>query len=92
MPDADDTAEIPDASPDAGSDFDAPLTDEDKRALIDAFEADGFATFILGVEREGFDVIIDYVRRNKVPTLTDVDHSTGTVTITKRPFGSLEFG
>lgn len=88
----DDNDENPDASPGESSGFDAPLTDEDKRALIDAFESNGFATFILGVEREGFDVIVDYVRRNKVPTLTDVDHSTGTVTITKRPFGSLEFG
>ncbi len=70
----------------------APLTDEEKQALIDAFEAEGFATFILGVEKQGFDALMDYVRRNAIPTLTDVDKTEGTVTITKRPLGSLEFG
>ncbi len=70
----------------------APFTEEEKQALIDAFEANGFATFILGVEKQGFDTLMDYVRRNAVPTLTDVDKTEGTVTVTKRPLGSLEFG
>jgi hypothetical protein len=76
----------------SGRNGERPLTDEEKQALIDAFEANGFATFILGVEKEGFDTITDYVRKNMIPTLTDVDRTEGTVTITKRPMGSLEFG
>jgi len=71
---------------------DGPLSEEEKLALIEAFEANGFATFILGVEREGFDAVMQYIRENSIPTLTDVDRDTGTVTLTKRPFGSLEFG
>lgn len=71
---------------------DRPLTEEEKLALIEAFEANGYATFIIGVEREGFDAVMDYIRKNSIPTLTDVDEDTGTVTLTKRPFGSLEFG
>lgn len=71
---------------------DRPLTEVEKQALIEAFEANGYATFILGVERKAFDAVMQYIRENSVPTLTDVDRDTGTVTLTKRPFGSLEFG
>jgi len=77
----------PDDEPAAG-----PISDEERLALIQNFEECGFATFRLGIDREAFDVLIDYVRRNQVPTLTDIDEKAGTVTVTRRPFGSLEFG
>lgn len=77
--------------PDERSSADPP-TEEERLSLIQDFEECGFATFRLGRDREAFDVLIDYVRRNKVPTLTDIDEKAGTVTVTRRPFGSLEFG
>lgn len=76
----------------AAADGPLPLTPEEKQTIIDTFEANGFATFRLGLDREAFDTLVDYVRLNKVPTLTDIDESARTITLTKRPFGSLEFG
>jgi hypothetical protein len=71
---------------------DEPLSSAQRDALIGEFENTGFATFRLGEDREAFDTLMDYIRREHIPTLTDVDKAAGTVTVTKRPFGSLELG
>jgi hypothetical protein len=70
----------------------APLSEDERRALIEEFEANAFATFRLGEDRDAFDTLIDYIRKNQIATYTDVDKAAGTVTVTKRPFGSLELG
>jgi hypothetical protein len=76
-------------SDDAG---DEPLSAAQRADLTEQFEANGYATFRLGVDRRAFDTLMQYIREHHIATLTDVDKAAGTVTVTKRPFGSLELG
>ena len=74
----------------AGPDEPVPLTSEQRDELIEAFEAYGFMTFRMGVESAEYDAVLDYTRRNLIATFTEIDEKEGTVTIVRRPFGSLE--
>lgn len=69
-----------------------PLSESERNELIEDFEQTGFATFRLGEEQAQFKALMDYVRECKVPIFTDIDREAETVTITKRPMGSLEMG
>jgi hypothetical protein len=67
------------------------FTEEEFHALIDEFENLGFLTFEIGADEAIYFRFLDYIRENLIPTYTNVDRAEGTVTITKRPPGSLEF-
>jgi len=58
--------------------------------VIENFEAMGSAVFNVETDAAAFEALNEYIRRNAIPTLTDVDKENGIVTITKRPVGSLE--
>lgn len=66
------------------------LTAEEREELIQDFETTGMATFRIGADQAQFDVLSDYIRKNMVPTQTTVDKEAGVVSLTKRPWGSLE--
>lgn len=66
------------------------LPEDAERELIESFESLGFAVFRAGEDRAAFDALDRYIRKHSIPTYTDVDKKTQSVTITKRPFGSLE--
>lgn len=68
------------------------MTDEDRQALIQRFEEVGFMTFRQVEDREIFDVIVEYVRANSIPTYTDIDRAEGTITVSIRPLGPFEMG
>ena len=68
------------------------LSPEERTELIEDFLANGFATFRLGIDIAEFDALTDYIRHNQIATYTDIDRAGGTVTLTRRPFGSMEFG
>lgn len=66
------------------------LSEDAERELIESFESLGFAVFRADEDRAAFEALDRYIRRHSIPTYTDVDKKTRSVTITKRPFGSLE--
>ena len=39
---------------------------------------------------EEFDRIMDYIRKNHIPTWNSIDREAGTVTIHRRPWGAIE--
>lgn len=67
------------------------VSKEQRDTLVDEFETYGFATFVIGDEAALYEVLMDYVRKNSVFTYTSIDEAEGTITVTKRPLGSLEF-
>lgn len=66
------------------------LSEEDIKALIEEFESMGFMTFRADEDEAQYDALMKYIRHNLIPTFTDVDEAERTITITKRPMGSLE--
>jgi hypothetical protein len=58
--------------------------------MIRDFETTGIATFVMEEEGARYAALQDYVRRNNVPVFTSVDRHEGSVTLTRRPWGSLE--
>lgn len=72
--------------PNPGSEISA----EEREMMITDFEQMGSAVFRVGIDEARFHTLIHYVGENHIPTFTDVDREAGTVTVMKRPFGSLE--
>ena len=69
---------------------DSEISAEDREEMITDFEQIGVVVFRVGIDEARFHTLIHYVGENHIPTFTDVDRKAGTVTVTKRPFGSLE--
>lgn len=66
------------------------LTEAQRAEMISEFEATGIAVFRFGADRVAFETLNRYIAENNIPTFTEVDRTEGTVSINKRPFGSLE--
>ncbi len=66
------------------------LSDIERSEMISEFEATGIAVFRFGVDRVAFEELTQYIAENNIPTFTEVDRTEGTVSVNKRPFGSLE--
>ncbi len=71
---------------------DAQLSDEERDELIRLFESKGSYTFTIGQDEILFQALNEYTAKYRIFTYTDVDRGAGTITITKRPLGSLEMG
>lgn len=69
---------------------DEKLSDEQRTEMIDEFEATGIAVFRFGVDRVAFETLNQYIAENNIPTFTELDRTEGTVSINRRPFGTLE--
>ena len=66
------------------------MKDQDREDLIQQFEELGVMTFRMVEDREEFDVVMEYVRTQSVPTYTAIDKTERTITISIRPLGPFE--
>lgn len=68
------------------------LSDEERDELVRLFESNGSYTFTIGRDELLFQSLNEYTTQYRIFTYTDIDRGAGTITITKRPLGSLEMG
>ena len=68
------------------------ISEEERTTMIEDFELTGAATFTIGVDGARYEALVKYCADFKVFTYTDIDREGGTITLTKRPLGSLELG